>query len=61
VTVGEAGQETFVPSSNGRIIGHREALHQAGLMGGGASRNYFYGPVTIMSDSETGGDFMSIR
>jgi hypothetical protein len=30
-------------------------------MGGGASRNYFYGPVTIMSDSETGGDFMSIR
>jgi hypothetical protein len=60
--VGEAGQETFVPSSNGRIIGHREALHQAGLMGGGGSqRNIFYGPVTLQIGEDSAAGFMALR
>lgn len=59
--IGEAGREKFVPAQNGRILGHAESLHAATVGGGMGGTNYFYGNVTIMSDSATGGDIMSIR
>jgi hypothetical protein len=65
--VGEAGPEPFVPSQNGRILGHAESLHAMTLGGGGAGgmgggvTMYNYGNVTITGDSETGKDFMEIR
>lgn len=60
--VGEAGKERFIPSQNGRILGHAESLHAATVGGMGMSgNNYFYGPVTIAADSGAGGDVMSIR
>lgn len=60
-TVGERGAERFVPSQDGRILGHAESLHAMGLGGGGGMTNYFYGNVTIAPDSEGGGDLLSIR
>jgi hypothetical protein len=65
--VGEAGPEPFVPSQNGRILGHAESLHAMTLGGGGAGgmgggiTMYNYGHVTVSGDSETGKDFMEIR
>lgn len=59
--VGEAGRERFIPSQNGRILGHAESLHAATVGGGMSGTNYFYGPVTISPDSGAGGDIMSIR
>jgi hypothetical protein len=59
--VGEGGMETFVPNSNGRIVGHKAALHQAGLMGGGSQRNIFYGPVTLQIGEDSAAGFMSLR
>jgi hypothetical protein len=64
--VGEAGPEPFVPSQNGRILGHAESLHAmtVGGAGGGMGGNitmYNYGHVTVSGDSETGKDFMEIR
>jgi superoxide dismutase len=59
--VGEGGMETFVPNANGRIVGHKAALHQAGLMGGGSQRNIFYGPVTLQIGEDSAAGFMSLR
>jgi hypothetical protein len=61
--VGEAGAEPFIPSQNGRILGHAESLHALSLgggMGGGVTM-YNYGNVTISPDGDTGKDLMSIR
>jgi hypothetical protein len=59
--VGEGGMEKFIPSTNGRIVGHKAALHQAGLMGGGSQRNIFYGPVTLQIGEDSAAGFMSLR
>lgn len=58
VNVGEAGMESFVPSQNGRILGHAEALHAAGLSGGA---NYFYGNVTLQVDGDSAGGLLEYR
>lgn len=56
--VGEGGAEPFVPATNGRILGHSEALHALQMGGGG---NYFYGPVSISAGSDAGGDILDLR
>jgi hypothetical protein len=61
VRVNEAGQETFVPQQNGRILGHAEALHAASLGGGGGGRYTFYGPVTIQMTEQDGAGIMGMR
>ena len=58
--VGEAGAEPFIPSQNGRILGHAETLHQMG-MAGGAGTNYFYGNVTLAIDEGTAGGLLGYR
>lgn len=59
--VGERGPEPFMPSQNGRILGHAESLHALGLQGGGGGTNYFYGNVTIEQGANAANDIMSIR
>jgi hypothetical protein len=61
VRANEAGQETFVPQQNGRILGHAEALHAASLGGGGGGRYTFYGPVTIQMTEQDGAGIMGMR
>lgn len=58
--INEAGGEPFMPSQNGRILGHAESLHALSL-GGGGGVNYFYGNVTLQIGEEAGAGLMSIR
>jgi len=58
VTVGEAGKETFMPSQNGRILGHAESLHAMSLGGGS---NYFYGNVTLQISEDAAGGLLEYR
>lgn len=57
--VGERGQEPFIPSQNGRVLGHAESLHALSMGGGGS--NIFYGNVTLQIDGETANDIMSYQ
>lgn len=59
--VGEGGAEPFVPSQNGRVLGHAESLHALTVGGGGGNTNYFYGPVTLELGADAGGGLMGIR
>lgn len=61
--VGERGAEPFIPSTNGRVLGHAESLHALGLQGGSGAgvTMYNYGQVTIAADSQTGQDLLTIR
>lgn len=59
--VGEAGAEPFIPSQNGRILGHAESLHAMTVGGGGGNTNYFYGPVKLELSAGDAGGIMNIR
>lgn len=59
--VGEGGAEPFMPSQNGRVLGHAESLHALGLGGGGGGTNYFYGPVTLELSADASNGLMSMR
>lgn len=59
--VGERGAEAFMPSQNGRVLGHAESLHALGLGGGGGQTNYFYGNVTLQVGEESAAGLLSVR
>jgi len=60
--VGEAGQEVFVPPSNGRILSNAESLHAMTIAnGGGGGSNYFYGNVTLQIGDDDASGLMSVR
>lgn len=61
--VGERGAEPFIPSVNGRILGHAEALHAATVSGGngGGAFGPFYGNVTIETNENSVASIMSMR
>jgi len=59
--VGERGAEPFFPATNGRVIGHAEALHAMSLGGGSSGTYNFYGNVTLEIGEGDGAGLMSMR
>jgi len=60
--VGEGGAEPFIPSQNGRILGHAESLHALSLGSGQTNAtNNFYGMVTLQVGEGAGAGLLELR